>query len=526
MSRPLIVPYEHGALCALLAEVSGNQKGAIEQKVHAAYLKEYLRELKAETIVVEADYIDHDFLEDFSAYYVRCFAPYSRYCSRIHFFSSEFDANEFSRIFECNEEMQRRLQNSYLGFIVVRPLPQRIIGRTCLATYKPGNERRFPAARRCNASLFGLQLTVNSIAFQEQDRAVSACATSALWSVFQGTGHHFHHRIPSPAEITRKATATNPLDGRAFPAGDGLMFVQMADAVRACELEPLWLPYTQAFYVRAAIHGYLCAGIPLLLSGEIRRPLQPAGTGTEEPQEDASNEEQMDCAESVGIHAVAVVGYRLESRRAGPEPEDGFRMRSSRISKLYCHDDGVGPFARMEFLAAPEGKALLSTSQASSAGKIGTWKFAPETILVPLYHKIRVPFIRVYEEVRSFDNYLRVIAELGGDDAPNLRDLEWDIRLTTVNDYKQELLNKPGAIAREQTLHSNLPRYLWLARAEDSGGAAFDLLFDATGLEASNLCLRIVELGSAVPRFVAALRAEQSANYPGCEGVLETIASV
>lgn len=107
MSRPRIVPYEHEALCALLAEVSGNQKAAIEQKVHAAYLKEYLRELNAETIVVEADYIDHDFLEDFSAYYVRCFASYSRYCSRIHFFTSKFDAKEFSRIFERSEEMQR-----------------------------------------------------------------------------------------------------------------------------------------------------------------------------------------------------------------------------------------------------------------------------------------------------------------------------------------------------------------------------------------------------------------------------------
>jgi hypothetical protein len=53
----------------------------VERKLHAEYFREYFAEIEARTIVVEQEYVDHDFLEDFAAYYARCFASYSRYCT-------------------------------------------------------------------------------------------------------------------------------------------------------------------------------------------------------------------------------------------------------------------------------------------------------------------------------------------------------------------------------------------------------------------------------------------------------------
>ena len=58
-------------------------------------------------------------------------------------------------------------------------------------------------------------LRVKSLSFQEQDHEVAACATSALWSIFHGTGKMFQHPILSPVEITKVAFEIMPLDTRA-----------------------------------------------------------------------------------------------------------------------------------------------------------------------------------------------------------------------------------------------------------------------------------------------------------------------
>ncbi len=68
---------------------------------------------------------------------------------------------------------QKDLQDGYLGFIVVKPLPRTIIGRTCLKTYdSKGGTRHFPIVRRYPVHLFGIPLRVETLAFQEQDQAV------------------------------------------------------------------------------------------------------------------------------------------------------------------------------------------------------------------------------------------------------------------------------------------------------------------------------------------------------------------
>jgi hypothetical protein len=513
-------PYTHEALCELVAEGSNNARARIEEKIHAVYFREYFEHLRALTIVVENDYIDHDFLEDFAAYYVRCFEQYPRSCRRLHFFSAEVDQAGFSAMLAGDAAIGTTLQKSYLGFVVVRPLPERVFGRTCLRCYPPGDGRHFPITREYKANLFGLDLSVETIAFQEQDRAVAACATSALWSVFHGTGYKFHHRIPSPVEITRNATAKER-GSRAIPATDGLTLTQMADAVRACDLEPYCLPGTEPDFMRAAIYAYLCAGIPILMDGELfegsRLPEKLSGEGEAIPP--------------LGVHGVAVTGFFLGKR---PKPEaDGFTLLSSRIEKFYCHDDRVGPFARMELEAQPAdpGTTILTTSMSESNDRIGDWVYLPDALLIPLYHKIRVPFVRVYQEVRAFDKYLRTLRTLPDDDgddisagpAVDIPELEWDIRLTTVNDYKRECIGDARVSERRSILESRMPKFIWLARGISADRGEIDLLFDATGLELSNLCFATLDRGTNLLTFLRALAEESELHHPNCEGVIDTL---
>lgn len=60
------------------------------------------QEYGSENIVVEKEYIDRDFLDDFAGYYVRCFTDYGRICSRFHFFRESFGEPEIERLFELS----------------------------------------------------------------------------------------------------------------------------------------------------------------------------------------------------------------------------------------------------------------------------------------------------------------------------------------------------------------------------------------------------------------------------------------
>jgi hypothetical protein len=451
--------------------------------VHDKYFEDYFEAIGARSVLVEHDYIDHDFLDDFAAYYVRCFKDYPRKCSRLHFFKTLISVADVENALGRNDATAvNKLRRGYLGFVVVRPVPQRCIGRTCLVTYPRADGRHYTNLRDYDAHPFGLQFEVNSLAFQQQDQIVAECATAALWSAFQATGKLFGHRIPSPAEITHAATRRIPLETRTLPASGGLSVEQMADAIRACDLEPLHVGATDARHLRAAVHGYAGAGIPVIVIGDVVPTAAPN-----------------DRKKILGRHAVTITGYHVPP--AAGAAATG-RLRSDRIDKVYAHDDAVGPFARMAFIPKANHASVLTTSLAPNRAAIGTRLFKPLVVLVPLYHKIRIPFERVWNEIATLDHFIQGIGNSGVADA--LPTLEWDLHLTTVSEYKGELLKRRAVRGRRRVLESAMPRFIWLARGVHPDGSGVDLLFDATGIGGDDLCFLRVDGGSVVP---ATLRA-------------------
>jgi hypothetical protein len=55
----------------------------------AQYLVRYLTAVRARTIIVEHEYIDGDYLDDYAAFYAKSFAKYPRWCKRLHFFRDD-----------------------------------------------------------------------------------------------------------------------------------------------------------------------------------------------------------------------------------------------------------------------------------------------------------------------------------------------------------------------------------------------------------------------------------------------------
>jgi hypothetical protein len=482
--------YSIDELKRLLAEKSGAPPHIIDAKLHSLYFEEYFNALNAQTIVIEDDYVDRDFLEDFAGYYVRCFQNYTHRCIRLHFFAIPFNSQDFEELLALTGsclELQT-LQQAYLGFIVVKPLLQTVIGRTCLKTYPSENGRRhFPITRDYEASLFGLALKVKTLAFQEQDSVVAACATSALWSIFQGTGMLFHHPLPSPLEITKTAAPDPPSVSRILP-NHGLTLAQMTRAVHSIGLEPQLVNVSESAILKSTSFAYLRGKIPILMNFLLV---------------DMSSS----LPEVIAMHAVAVTGYSIGHTKAVPYKSSEFLLKASRIDKIYVHDDQVGPFARMvcdgiKISIAMNGinidRDTLSTSWKGRNGSIGYVRAVPDVFLIPLYHKIRIPFGVIHDILLHFDSLINALRNNNA--IPLIGPLEWDIHLTTVNDLKQDISSLEDFVGdyRKEVLLESLPRFMWRATACFEDKRILDLLFDATDIEHGQFFIRAIEYDSAV----------------------------
>lgn len=486
-----VAPYSLTEFSNLLVEKAHNQAD-VRWKSHIRYLDEYFGKIGVKTIVAELSYTDKHYLEDYAAYYSRCFDNYQKQCARLHFFTDDISETEFSSALDAKSEFAPRLQSSYAGFIVVKPLPQTVIGRTCLKSYSTsGTDRYFPVCQRYDVNLFGYPLYVESLAFQEQDTDVAACATSSLWSTFQATGRLFQHAIPSPVEITQAASSLVRLTNRTIPNQEGLTAEQMADAIRSVGLEPhaiqtgdIEKKTYDANLLRVAAYAYLRGGIPCLSCGE----LIEVATG-----------------DSVGLHAIALTGYRISNTLPAAaiqlDSTDIF-FKSTRLDRLYAHDDAVGPFARLRF----GNSTNILTSWQIPSGSPDTVEFRPYIFIVPIYHKIRIPFLTIGTDIVEVDQIIETgrvglqISSLSGRG-------EWDVYLLESGKLKKDVLSMPSTKFDRDVLEASLPKHLWVADYYDGTSLKARLMFDATDLLQGDHFLRAIlyddTFGAEVANFSA-----------------------
>lgn len=425
--------------------------GEVRENRRVKYLSGYLTSLGVKTIVAENGYTDGDYLDDYANYYVKCFAQYSRRCKRIHFFSREIQQADLLKLL-TEEDSSAALQDSYLGFVVARPLPSAVIGRTVLATYSPdGGRRNYSCTKTYRANLFGTDLEICSLAFQEQDTVLAACATVALWCAFHKTADLFGTAAPSPAEITRAANRIG-FENRPFPS-HGLTLGQMCNAIEAVGLEPEVVTCGPNVPLISLIHAYLKFGIPVIVMGSLT-------TG--------------------GNHAVTINGYSIgptEVRKS--EGGHDLNRTGLYIDELYGHDDQVGPFARMKIV--DQGRNRLSPAvslECTSTGSSGSVRLVPRYLVLPVYHKLRLTYLDVEEWLIRFGFVLDLLFK-----NPSAR---FDTQLTDVNHFKREFRTSPAVPDQLQSiLFRSYPRFIWRTTVSWGGIPLMELLFDGTAIARS-----------------------------------------
>jgi hypothetical protein len=448
------------------------------------YLRRYLEDLGAKTVLVEPYYFDRDYLAEFAAFYCVSASGYQNVCQRLHFFGDDFDRSVLERALTNDEPSVTRLREAYLGFVVVRPIPASPLGRTVLGWYPDPLVTKTPRvaapSRDYDCHIGGMKLTVRGLAWQQQDSAVGACATIALWSMLHSSALAGHHRLPTTASVTLSAHRTSSYGRRVFP-NTGLNIQQLCEAIKEYGLSPVVVPGdvarpgAQPGFSRerfaASCAAMLRSGFPALLLGELN------GTG----------------------HATCAVGFRSASP---PIAAQGTVVHhDADIPHLYVHDDNLGPSVRCAIGVDADGVVNL---RPEAPPRVAATPTPDPTIGYPTF----VPghlVIAVPDDLRTSPDALHVVglqiatklstlfdatAKQAGRTLPGFT---MSTRFSRLRDYlgrdlEQVVAHKPAILGRVRLeLVEGVPpmsAHLGVVRVGDGAVPLFDVLFDTTDSDA------------------------------------------
>lgn len=436
------------------------------------YLRGYLDDLGTNVVVTESNYFDRDYLSEFAAFFGASARGYPNVCRRLHFFAdSRVDRSLLVDALDGDQAAADVITESYLGFIVVRPIPATPFGRSVLKMYdsSPGRTQRCVApARSYRPHLAGLELAVTGIAWQQQDACVSACATIALWTMFQASAFDEHHAMPTTTEVTRLANEAALSRGRVFPS-EGLNLYQLSRSIRSAGLEPMIADPGGAHEVFASVVASLVRSrFPVLVTGDI---------------DDAG-------------HAVCIVAFR-EAAVSAPVPKQ-VTPQDQRLEALYLHDDNLGPNVRVDIVPAnpsarPPTKLSMRTAPPARAQARGsvTTKYPPFAVslavaAVPEGVRVNVTTLhrvgaRVAGIVLDFLNHL--LSQAGQAEVG----FTFTARFARIAEYLADVLPTavaPGALGRARmSFVETVPPtslFVGVVRVGTPGSPLFDLVFDTS----------------------------------------------
>lgn len=289
---------------------------------------DHLLAVGAQSLLVQEGVRDPDFLEEHEAFYSKQHRPISRHCTRVHAFKSPApdvgSAADTKTVLNYIDEAAAN--NSYLGFVTIRPLRHAPVGATILVA-RPETPALctdvFPV------HIAGTTFLVSGTPYLQQDNAVGACAQASIWMALRTLRRRSGNAAYSPAELTLSATRYLAVD-RVFPGRRGLTVEQMLSAIKESNHDPLVIPIPPGSTpadVTAQALPYIESGLPVI-------------TVLSHPDS--------------GGHAVLAIGL-CENATDKLAPPSG----------LIVHNDNQGPY-RILPPTAPVGSVDYALEQASS----------------------------------------------------------------------------------------------------------------------------------------------------------------
>jgi hypothetical protein len=282
-------------------------------------ISEILSQLGCKSVIVELDYIDFDFEDEFRLFYSRLFRGFSKRCKRVHFFSKEtiptrrLNANGGIDV----PDLIKITDKEYLGYCVLRPTAFNRVGRTVLKSPFP---KETPCCRaNFQAHILGRRFSFVGMPFIQQDSQAGACVHAAIWMAARYFSSRFNFRPICISEI-------NSLVKLLLPSGKmqtdkGLYINQLLGAVEnlgfSCSIHD---KNSCTFWASRYWDGELTIGHLVNQTANLICPYLESGLPVFFTTTD---------------HAYLVIGFHDQPQSSS---------RECRVKTFIAHDDGKGPY--------------------------------------------------------------------------------------------------------------------------------------------------------------------------------------
>ncbi|TDH25215.1 hypothetical protein EXU57_14010 [Segetibacter sp. 3557_3] len=145
-------------------------------------LDTFIQKFRPDLVVgVESFYIDKLYRDAYYHYYSSKLKEYKRNCIRVSFFSTAISLSDFYSV-----QGAQKLQEHFMGFIIIRPTSPNIIGRNVL---RPDifvkNTIYHTSFARFGAAVNGIKLEVEGFPHSSQDAEFMVCAETTIWSLME-----------------------------------------------------------------------------------------------------------------------------------------------------------------------------------------------------------------------------------------------------------------------------------------------------------------------------------------------------
>ncbi|EMK00263.1 MULTISPECIES: hypothetical protein [unclassified Leptospira] len=445
----------------IITDYPGFSVGDLNVKQGFERLEQLWLEIKDEAIVVfEYPYVDPLYRDSYYTYYSAKHRRYERDCIRIHFFnsSSVSDPADGSK--------------SYFGFVVLRPTPHRLLGRSHIS---PELMKRRENAEIClsevKVQVRGKIISSVGFPYSSQDSHTHTCAETCIWSVMEYFSQRYRDYIPVlPSKIRKVLESTYPR--RSLPS-EGLTSLQISRALKefgfGSMIYSIGSSDNQKKVFYETIYTYAESGIPQILT---------------------VNNENIS-------HAVVLIGHEVRSvdsiNHANSEKLNLYNGQEVDIidtasipGKYIFQDDNHTPY-QFAMIENPF-EYYQSNSQFQGAHVVNT--------VVPLYPKIHLDAIRARTLAKAVLRDRRFGLEPIKDQGP----FTFRLLLTSSKSWKGfwfPLKDKFGKLGKV-FLELALPKFIWLAEIgfkehyiSNSDSVVGRILMDATGDESLRSVLAI-----------------------------------
>jgi len=407
--------------------------------------------LKARSAVLEP-YISTDWNEEYASLYSRIFSEAPRLAQRIHFFGEVISYNS---LFEMSEQQKY----TYLGYTVVRPLHAFRVGDTLLAspcTVDEIGKNRVHCLEKFDVSLLGNQLEVVGMPFIQQETSVGVCADAVLWMLARYLNKKGETRRYRPAEIHSLATKTLTVG----PAREGLLDVQMVDALRQMGLNPILLYPSSPEEAKEVIYSCIESELPVI-----------AG---------------------IPGHVVVIIGHDYI------EFGDNIGTMSDAVGSFIVHDDASGPYRKMKL-----GKITKDLEHGRKKQFLTLNNQEVESCIIPFPERVymRREDVKIHttDWLEKVNHHVARLFDIHPSYLWASKDIEnLVIRayLRLSRSFKCDILNRHSSVLRNERIIAKykcmqMPKYIWVvelaSRSDLKGNSMYErkirgeIIFDSTG---------------------------------------------